>query len=296
MINRQVEINAGLRKPPSEMEKLAEEQTMLSNGIKFMISNRQPPNDPNFVMHTNELERVERRMAELRGTGESTALSDAIRAAEQKQRSRDTEMAAMTEAWAKKNPGKDVFEFGGAETQEIYDQVASKPPSAAIDRTDKLVCGYCGKSSAEKLRLCSQCKSVAYCGTECQKSAWKGHKAFCKAKGDDRNSTTGPEKKQPKLPLTWEQVEAFGGLPAEGKVLEVRVMSIIAFGRQVMECKDRVGAVRRVAAYTDSRSLRGAAAGRVLRWKNPRYHYFMDGSSGARIEEEDVGDVSITDS
>ena len=50
-------------------------------------------------MSWNELMR---RMAELRGTGESAALSDAIRAAEQKQRSRDTEMAAMTEAWAKR--------------------------------------------------------------------------------------------------------------------------------------------------------------------------------------------------
>ena len=219
MMNRQAEINAGLRKPPSEMDKLAEKQTMLLNGIKFMKSNQQPPNDPNFVMHTNELEQVEKRMAELRVAGESAALGDAILAAEQKQRSRDIELAAMTEAWAKKNPGKDVFEFGGAETQEIYDQVASKPPSAAIDRTDKLVCGYCGKSSAEKLRLCSQCKSVAYCGTECQKSAWKGHKAFCKSKGDNDKSATGPEKKQPKLPLTWEQLEAFGGMPAVGKVL-----------------------------------------------------------------------------
>ena len=218
-MNRQAEINAGLRKPPSEMDKLAEKQTMLLNGIKFMKSNQQPPNDPNFVMHTNELEQVEKRMAELRVAGESAALGDAILAAEQKQRSRDIELAAMTEAWAKKNPGKDVFEFGGAETQEIYDQVASKPPSAAIDRTDKLVCGYCGKSSAEKLRLCSQCKSVAYCGTECQKSAWKGHKAFCKSKGDNDKSATGPEKKQPKLPLTWEQLEAFGGMPAVGKVL-----------------------------------------------------------------------------
>ena len=43
---------------------------------------------------------------------------------------------------------------------------------------------------------------------------------------------------------------------------------------------------------------RGLAAGRVLRWKNPRFHMFMDGSTGARIEEdqeEDLANVTVTD-
>jgi len=79
------------------------------------------------------------------------------------------------------------------------------------------------------------------------------------------------------------------------KTLEVRVMNIINFTRQVLECKDRVGAVRRIAAYTDSRGLPGAATGRVLRWRNPRFHYFMDGSSGARVEEENLPDITISD-
>ncbi len=70
---------------------------------------------------------------------------------------------------------------------------------------------------------------------------------------------------------------------------------MVNFTRQVLECKDRVGVVRRIAAYTDSRGLPGAAEGMVLRWRNPRYHYFMDGSSGARIEEEDMCNVTISD-
>ena len=71
-------------------------------------------------------------------------------------------------------------------------------------------------------------------------------------------------------------------------------MNIVNFTRQVLECKDRVGAVRRIAAYTDSRGFAGVASGKVLRWTNPRFHYFMDGSSGARIEEDDLVNVTIS--
>jgi hypothetical protein len=41
------------------------------------------------------------------------------------------------------------------------------------------VCAQCGKGG--KLLKCSACKSVAYCGKECQAAAWKGgHKKKCK--------------------------------------------------------------------------------------------------------------------
>lgn len=80
------------------------------------------------------------------------------------------------------------------------------------------------------------------------------------------------------------------------QTLEVRIMNIITFGHQVLDCKDRVGAVRRIAAYTTSHTLPGAASGRILRWKNPRFRYFMDGSSGGRIEDADMCNVTISDS
>ncbi|GJE96010.1 zinc finger MYND domain-containing protein [Phanerochaete sordida] len=39
-------------------------------------------------------------------------------------------------------------------------------------------CDECGSGAAEM--LCSQCKTVKYCGTECQTKAWKGkHKRKC---------------------------------------------------------------------------------------------------------------------
>lgn len=93
--------------------------------------------------------------------------------------------------------------------------------------------------------------------------------------------------------MTWEQVEAHGGAPAANETLEVRVILDESVMRQVVTAKDRVGVVRRVAAYTKDRNSPDLQVGSILRWKNPRYHYFMDGSSGARIELEDLKDVTI---
>jgi hypothetical protein len=97
--------------------------------------------------------------------------------------------------------------------------------------------------------------------------------------------------------LTWEQVEAHQGAPVTGKTLEVRVMLDESSPiRQVVSCKDRVGAVHRIAAYTDARFIPGLEIGSFLRWKNPRYHSFMDGSSGGRIEEEDLPNITVSKS
>ena len=63
--------------------------------------------------------------------------------------------------------------------------------------------------------------------------------------------------------------------------------------RQVFQCKDRDGISKRVAAYTNSGGISGMAPGKMLKWKNPRFHWFVDGSSGARVEEEDLGNVTI---
>lgn len=272
---------------------------------------------------------------ELRQAGQAEEIQTALTAAFRKSGATQAELAAVTSAWSKQNPGKTSMEFGGPETQKLYEQVAALPPSASISRADKYTCDYCNKSSTEKLMICSRCRNVAYCNRDCQSAAWLGHKKVCK-----KVSAEGEEKV--KLPLTWAQLEAFGGgVTAEGKVsvcivfcvrlwfvnlclnsntgvqwyntqliltilhtlfikntiqtLEVRIMNITTFGREVLDCKDRTGAVLRIAAYSDSHTLPGAASGRVLRWKNPRFRYFMDGSSGGRIEEADMCNVTITD-
>ena len=72
---------------------------------------------------------------------------------------------------------------------------ASAPPPP--DR-----CTHCGASAADlarddrKLRRCSRCQRVRYCGRECQRAHWRaGHKAECQARGE-RSQVRSP-------PLTW---------------------------------------------------------------------------------------------
>lgn len=47
------------------------------------------------------------------------------------------------------------------------------------------VCAQCGTTAKaaqiDKLRKCSGCHSVRYCGTACQRKHWKTHKATCKS-------------------------------------------------------------------------------------------------------------------
>ena len=47
-------------------------------------------------------------------------------------------------------------------------------------------------------------------------------------------------------------------------------------------------------AFHSDAAPAGLALGRVMRWRNPHFHWFMDGSCGARLEDEDL--PSITDS
>ena len=43
------------------------------------------------------------------------------------------------------------------------------------------VCSFCGVLGSEKMRKCKGCKTVFYCGKECQKQHWDElHKVACK--------------------------------------------------------------------------------------------------------------------
>ena len=104
------------------------------------------------------------------------------------------------------------------------------------------------------------------------------------------------KKKKKKLPLTWAQLESYGHLvDATGQTLEVRAIKDASFMRQVFDCKDRVGDIRKLAVYTTAGRLEGLAPGVIVRWKNPRFKFFMDGSSGARVEDHDVANITIGD-
>ena len=65
-------------------------------------------------------------------------------------------------------------------------------PQTNMERQD---CDFCGAPGAT-LR-CSRCKSVAYCSRECQKGAWKEHKATCQ-EATSASKTNKKEKKKKK--------------------------------------------------------------------------------------------------
>ncbi|KZS94173.1 hypothetical protein SISNIDRAFT_453898 [Sistotremastrum niveocremeum HHB9708] len=71
------------------------------------------------------------------------------------------------------------------DTQEVvrYGRGIEKSVSVAGTNDRKIkfyCCSWCEHSSAS-MRKCSRCGIARYCGTECQKNAWKEHKLVCKS-------------------------------------------------------------------------------------------------------------------
>lgn len=288
-MNRMYEEDAGLRQPKTELEKAAEEALTMSDAlIRMRREMGMGPGDPVYEQNRSYAEEKQELFDTLKATAEPQEIEAAMRKAIDKIQKQHADRNAIIQAWAKENPGKREMEFGGPETQRLYDEFAAAPTLSvknSTQRVDKFTCSYCGKASAKKLDCCSRCKLASYCNATCQTKAWKVHKKTC--------VPIEKELKSLKV-LSWEQVEAHGGLPVEGKTLQVRAMVDESMMRQVYQCKDRLGVVHRVAAYTNSRGIPGLKQGAVLKWKNPKFHYFMDGSKGARIEEEDLVNVTVT--
>lgn len=173
--------------------------------------------------------------------------------------------------------------LGGEESQRLFDAVASKPGGHK--------CEHCGLQS-DKLLLCGRCNAVRYCSKECQVSHYPQHKTDC------RNSV--PNSVNSEKLVSWKQLEAKEVVP--GKTLKVRIVSRpIAVGRYAFYGKDHKGDVNLVAFYLDSEDdhksvLQSLVLGKVLNWTSPRFRYFLDGRKGARIEDDDMPNITITDS
>ena len=54
---------------------------------------------------------------------------------------------------------------------------ASKPPPVVNPH-----CSHCAKALRPGKGVCNSCKSVAFCGAECQRAAWQVHKPLCLAR------------------------------------------------------------------------------------------------------------------
>lgn len=284
IVNRDIEEHVGLRKKRTEVEIAAEEKALALRALRGMEQMVPRPSEEMFKMNRDYLRKAEQKLKRLSAAGEDVegVLAKAI----DKEMAHEVENLALGQALSRQNPGQTNFELGGPEHQQIFEDFIAPPSNKGKSKAEAFTCDYCGANSVVKLQLCGRCKKVAYCNRDCQKVAWKAHKKQCvKLKSTKKNPKT--------LDLTWDQVEAHEGAPVEGRTLEVRAILDESMMRHVFSCKDRAGVIRRVAAYTDSRKIPGMRQGAVLRWKNPRYYCFMDGSSGARIEEEDLANITI---
>jgi len=279
-LNRVMEEEKGLRQKRSPVEEAAEMWAVCSYALLGMERMSSRPSEAVFEQNRHYLKEFEEKLRSFAEAGED--VETAKKRAMERQMASEVEQSAILQEMVRQNPGQRHFQMGGPASQKIYEQVA-QAPKGKKGRADMFTCAFCGKTASEKLKMCSRCKMVSYCSRECQVEHWKVHKKEC------IESSKNPKS----LPLTWEQVEAHRGAPVADGTLELKVMLDESMLRQVFSCKDRVGAVRRIAAYTDSRRIPGLKVGSTLRWKNPRFHYFADGSSGARIEEEDLLNITI---
>jgi hypothetical protein len=55
----------------------------------------------------------------------------------------------------------------------LVDSLAALPPPPA--------CDACGAMPAAALKKCGRCRAARYCGADCQRAAWRTHKAACDA-------------------------------------------------------------------------------------------------------------------
>mmetsp|Transcript_15041 Transcript_15041/g.19511 ORF Transcript_15041/g.19511 Transcript_15041/m.19511 type:complete len:479 (+) Transcript_15041:29-1465(+) len=303
--NEMREVEAGLRQAPTRLEELSTELVQVLEALEWFKENPGVKELPGFGLdfHKKKLIEVKLELSKLKNVTEIEK-QFAFKKAYDKANDKKMELDAIKSAWARENPGKTVFEFGGKDTQRLFDQFASPPNNSSnlMDNgiVDLFKCDYCKKNSSIKLNSCSKCRQVGYCDRKCQKAAWGAHKKLCLpslSEEELKNKNHKNQKKKTssnKPSLTWAQLEAFGGAVAEGSVLEVRILKDSSFMRQVVQARDRDGVVKTMAVYTNKRKIDGLELGKILKWKNPRFHWFVDGSSGARIEEPDLENLTIS--
>lgn len=77
-------------------------------------------------------------------------------------------------------PTVSLADTNGDVFRERSAAIRGTTPTAAAPARAR-VCAGCGSSGAPKLRQCRGCSSTLYCGEACQRAAWPGHKAACKA-------------------------------------------------------------------------------------------------------------------
>ncbi|GMI04115.1 hypothetical protein TrLO_g10889 [Triparma laevis f. longispina] len=198
--------------------------------------------------------------------------------------------AALGAVARQMNPNGDVVEMDENFMKALSEMSGNLTTGAKGEELgDTMVCAWCRKAAVggAPLQKCGRCRKVFYCNKECQTKAWKGHKKVCQP-------VVLPKNKKKRLGLNWEQLDKYGRAPATGKFIELKVTQDESMSRQVMGCRDGDGIIKRITCYNNSRSLAGFSIGKTFKWEHPIYQQFMDGSSGGRVEQEDVQNINIS--
>ncbi|GFR40586.1 hypothetical protein Agub_g1166, partial [Astrephomene gubernaculifera] len=103
----------------------------------------------------------------------------------------------------------------------------------------------------------------------------------------------------PSTSVTWHQLADMCPRTARGRTLRVRLLDEpVPFFRWTVLAVDAVGNVALLAFYHSDQHnppLPGLRAGAWLSWSNPAGHVFLDGRFGARIEDEDLPNITVMD-
>jgi tetratricopeptide (TPR) repeat protein len=173
--NRFVEEDNGLRPKRTAVEDLVEQLFMLQDGIRHMQANWQEFHRPNMEFHQTELKRVNEELQALHTSGEAS--TSEVSAARQKfgaqYDAKHREMAAMSREWSKQNPGNTTWEFGGEETQQIYEKVTGRTSGAgaaaagAGANPGAGAGAVAGSSGSEKPSPEEMAQDLASCSADC---------------------------------------------------------------------------------------------------------------------------------
>lgn len=119
--------------------------------------------------------------------------------------------------------GQGPIMLGTEESQRLFDAAASRPAQR--------ICAQCSMRG-DKLQRCSKCQEAYYCSVDCQKAHWPAHKKACKAAAKaaakaqaSGSSIPSSSNRRLKELVSWKQLEELQGATADGRVLELRVMT-----------------------------------------------------------------------
>lgn len=212
-----------------------------------------------------------------------------------------------------------------AQPTKTKQEYESKPCDAQAQNNEQppsstwLICAHCGTKS-ENLSKCTRCMCTWYCSTDHQRAHYPEHKLECMMIAEGRKQRAEMptnlfhphiwanrtvclmnRKNEGTMPkeypvISWKELERMHPNVAIGRTLVVRFVSVepVSLLGSKFIGRDAEGSERHVFLVTH-RPPEGLKTGCLLHWRNPWYHHFAHGGSGANIEHWDLPNVSVFD-